>query len=1399
MQISLEKLAQQRPVANGRIFDPSSALAAGGAADAAFFQDSQVFHEAHCSLRTLVEPGKPPVFSQALFYVRLRCFDFANSRGQPANAHGHRHTHTIEQVRVLVRDQDTQASADVATPPTMKVSRGDQTAAVHLPIREPLTYERELQNLVEITRRRESEYAQATDQERQNKVANLRTVSSKPSQHRLQMETSPRKAPNAYAAAAAAALQTDSGDDAFRLVTRPEPLTSEFYRPPLMQFSRSSGTTSTAPGCGAISHSGQQDGLSSSFSHTQSQIPTTTKGGPVGRQNAYAVGALRLLAQKCKAVKASSTESKHRKAQETVAAFAREKYEPRVAVSFHNPRRPRDSTSASLPFDGNVTDTADALNIDEPRVVAAYQEIGTHPVTVTTSTMEPKGGGNCSGVKDPAMDVASQGRDHSMISHSCDQDPSSQNNMHNDAVKLATSIHKAAGLAAAAARRYQFGENIVGVDDESLDRNALSHQRLSSAIVERRKAQLKLMWRGRMPMGKAISKTSFSADELLDRGGGAVLAADDPVTPASAHTQIAQGEQNQHSEPQSTQESCFESSRVKNTQHVSGDDEPQQYQESVLDFDPHKFLDNAQYNAAYWLSCIDSYCKMGNAHGHQSAPQQELPDLSSKLEGLFVGGLLGNALTEALQSVCQRGCLLELHHKKASDVDNAGSSADPNGVQGLKCWQQDLGLRSHRHAALVLQLNGLQAPTSPAQAQSLLGALLAERARDRALDLASRKALHDLNVSISQLSEHIRNALQGTGTNNSGNVILQQVLNEQVLFAERSRKSLFETKRALVHHDGIVRGFRTVLGTRPWWARTLEEQCVAEASPTQEKRFSAPQELEHSHLPVTESRGQSPTRASSTQPEFLKMPDNQRGQVFHNVPLGNRRLGAVDSFGDPVSAVLIDVVLEWARAKHAAMTEANSCTRPTDGSDAIGGAQAAPTPQTPNIQTSPIEDFFGEGSSHHSLLHGLGQGIVDWLRSEPSATRIAKAAPSPTHRFVGLQHFLSSAHQQWSHGSSSAKGGLSSEPQVDLRALAEQFWRQTSRGTFHPLHGENDNDDMSSHPAAAGRTISAALRRENATKSHLGDFVPWAVALLGVLGCLDSGGAGSGREKRVARPTCSSPPLDLRQRSDAFPNTRRSSDLAEDVVRVISSDPRCLAAGRAVAQLSKSLFDNRNSRVVPVTDHSFVPRPHHFEPPSAKSEERLPALSALNPPDEQQASIPQRQDSIASYRVAIDTAATAMLACASGIEVLHHVPDSGSGETLEPGAPPTPHSSRNEARYKNINSSAGDSENVPYESTWDPYQPEVARQQLQSSLLWVCDPTLIAPSGAKRLQTLQGERHSKNYSRICERVHQPYAKLLQSGDAPPFDILRLAIGSLQATQQADGQVRATGLSICSHS
>ena len=224
------------------------------------------------------------------------------------------------------------------------------------------------------------------------------------------------------------------------------------------------------------------------------------------------------------------------------------------------------------------------------------------------------------------------------------------------------------------------------------------------------------MWRGRMPVGKAVSKASFTSASIQDRHGAAIVQPD-------AHTgdelPVGAGDTNNN-----------KAAMGMGVQRPPAQAVTEDHQESILDFDPELFVGDTAYNANYCLRCIDSLSAAAAAVATRNrTPREEeapaaaalaadtaRPSLTDQLEGLLLGGLLGSAVSESLQAVTRRAALLSLRHEEQPKpqqqqhpmASNGDSDANVCSGNGLESWARDLALQGQRHAALVLQLNGLQ-------------------------------------------------------------------------------------------------------------------------------------------------------------------------------------------------------------------------------------------------------------------------------------------------------------------------------------------------------------------------------------------------------------------------------------------------------------------------------------------------------------------------------------------------------------------------------------------------------------------------------------------------------------------------------------------------------------------
>jgi hypothetical protein len=173
----------------------------------------------------------------------------------------------------------------------------------------------------------------------------------------------------------------------------------------------------------------------------------------------------------------------------------------------------------------------------------------------------------------------------------------------------------------------------------------------------------------------------------------------------------------------------------------------------------------------------------------------------------------------------------------------------------------------------------------------------------------------------------------------------------------------------------------------------------------------------------------------------------------------------------------------------------------------------------------------------------------------------------------------------------------------------------------------------------------------------------------------------------------------------------------------------------------------------------------------------LPSLAALDPPPEPEEEEEYKTHSSSSkshsppyHRIAVDTAALATLACAAGIEAMHQAPHSGSGDLREPGWPPAPHSS---ARVHEHMMTAATKTTTTTTTTaaaavfgrWEPYDPVMARHALQASLLWVCDPSVVAPSSAAAAKQRRRQQQTVHLQQVPDNLDADAAATAASAAA----------------------------------
>ena len=135
-----------------------------------------------------------------------------------------------------------------------------------------------------------------------------------------------------------------------------------------------------------------------------------------------------------------------------------------------------------------------------------------------------------------------------------------------------------------------------------------------------------------------------------------------------------------------------------------------QRQETILDFEPKKMLNVARYNADFCRRCIDVLERTSERFPKAASPivggsrvqDSSGPSLESQIEGMLLGGLLGSAISHALNAVKRRGMMLQLNHHSSSEIERA-EHQNPFAV-----WARDLASSGSNRAALVLQMNGLQ-------------------------------------------------------------------------------------------------------------------------------------------------------------------------------------------------------------------------------------------------------------------------------------------------------------------------------------------------------------------------------------------------------------------------------------------------------------------------------------------------------------------------------------------------------------------------------------------------------------------------------------------------------------------------------------------------------------------
>ena len=1243
-EVSLGKLSGHKPQQNGRLFDPRAA--ASGAADASFFHDSQVFHEAHCTLKFQEEPTKPPLFAKMLFYVRLRCFEFGKQQ-RPAT---HRHTHTIEKVKIVVKDQGHQplphsvatvSTAGQTDPPAPSRSVGD---------RDPLTFQKELHNLAAQTREQQR---QLVEQDRMNNRSRPFDRRSNIDRHHLDDQT--------YASRAAAALRPDVSDDAFRVVTKPTSITAPLDRPPLLQFSKTRRGSS-------------QTGTADPLDDFARGEPTGTRGGRVARQNAYAVGALRLLAQKCTNL---VTNRRARQSKATINEFASEKYEPRASVTLHANSNQRLSTAE------------DCINIGQPKSLAADTVRRSQKISLDTTS-------NAQDMPRPQRELP----DHVLDFPAKDHIDSSGVV---DSVAVGTAKRICASDAAAAARLY------LGHSAE--DQEVSSRSTLSDEITTRRKNELKMMWMGKIPVSHATSASEISAQSVIDDAGRASLSVD------ASRTESMPGKK------------------------ILSECQSEEHQKLLTEFTPKDFLSNAKFNAEYCEQCILTASSDLPQNANQSGSTSRahtLPSLQEKIEGLLFGALLGSAISQSIKSVVRRGILLQNHHSKTDGMSSATDASHPFGQ-----WARDLALHGGVNATTILQMNGLQAPRSIDQSQLLLSVLLAERFLDRHSDLMARKTLRDLDTSINELEAQLSTMLQ---SNSGTNAVLQQIVRQQVAFTEKMRDSLQEQRAQLLRRDCELKEFRESIGTRVWWSRTLEQQHAVELASTD--------------------------------------PDTSTSASLQHIPLGSSVTGTVDSFGDPVSAVLVNEIVAWAKS---VLKRRRGVAETTNCKDDI--TQRTHTEEYEETHSDEPQLDKADPPSAGSVLKSFARRFISWSTTQVSHGGVP--TPKGCHSKVGLARIVAGLQQQ-----NVDESPWTAEPQQALLKWVRRMWKQSSGATFDDFSGQGKLPELISQWSSTKENDLPS-----ATNDSLNDFVPWGITLLSALSCTSHGdGQHSASSAKVVEPE----PAILGEADDEQCLMQRASvaranavqvstmdrsieprptDLSEDVIRMLSLDPRCIAAGRAASQLASSLFSDHSTKMDDTRPPSSNPSKKRSKP--QLQELSLPSIHALDPPvnasdppDRSQQN-PTSEDVTETQprtgKICIDNAALATMACAAGIEVLHSAPHSGSSERAEPGQPPQPHSSL-QHHTRNDNSRTGTF------MCWNPYEPEMSREEIQSALLWVCDPTLRPNSS----RTARGRRRQKP-SKISDRTQGGQLLLLSSTSSPPFDVLRTSIGCLQSTQEFGGQ------------
>ena len=379
--------------------------------------------------------------------------------------------------------------------------------------------------------------------------------------------------------------------------------------------------------------------------------------------------------------------------------------------------------------------------------------------------------------------------------------------------------------------------------------------------------------------------------------------------------------------------------------------------------------------------------------------------------------------------------------------------------------------------------------------------------------------MHDIDTALQKLDLQIQVLHQqaslhtgtGTGTSASGgggggsssgagnqsNMILKQVMHEQILFAERSRESLVQTREALIRHDNEVREFRKQEGHRPWWTRTLEQQHKRERVQSTQQGHGQEQETLHDN--DNNNNNNNNNNKNNTNNTTTTTNSNVTTSTLPFVPLCNSRVGPSDGFGDPMSAALMNEVLEWAR--HTTTT---------------GKTELATVKANANANAAPARTFFGTSGSRsrQSVVEAFDEALVEWWRNKMAWKEVDEVAPQEK---VGLLRFLQAADQRLHNNntttsktlSASASASASAKPRELLTSLAREIWNSSSDAAFRAFPRSGKLAELlQSSGKGKGKAKSVEVEDEDGdweVHEQLGDFVPWAIVVLGVVGYFDKG------------------------------------------------------------------------------------------------------------------------------------------------------------------------------------------------------------------------------------------------------------------------------------------------------